>query len=127
MEGKVGLAHFRLVCDINEDSIRLGYDEVAAQVPGYVLWGAMDFTTEAGRRAGMDAMDRFNAFIEAYCRKRGRALIDLAPVLAPRSHAELGAKFIDFIHPSPVAYGDMARCVAERLAPLVAEKIAARP
>lgn len=111
------LAHFKLICDINEDSIRLGYDEVMARVHNYVLWGAMDFTTEAGRRVGQDAIDRFNAFIEGYCRDRGRLLIDLTPALKPATHADLGEKFIDFIHPSPVAYDAMARCVEQTLAP----------
>jgi hypothetical protein len=120
LEDEIGLAHFRLVCDINEESIRQGYDEVRARVAGYDLWGAMDFTTEAGRRAGMDAMDRFNAFIEAYCARRGRVLIDPAPAIAPRALGDLGKNFIDFIHPAPSAYDALAACVAQALAPLAA-------
>jgi hypothetical protein len=119
LEDEIGLAHFRLVCDICEDSIKTGYDAVQAQVKDYFLWGAMDFSTESGRRAGWEAMQRFNDFIAAYCARRGRVLIDPAPFIAPRTAGDLGKKFIDFIHPSPAAYDDLARCVSEAIAPLV--------
>jgi hypothetical protein len=119
LEGEVGLAHFRLVCDICEDSIVRGYDAVQARVKDYFLWGAMDFTSEAGRRAGWDAMQAFNDFLAGYCERRGRVLIDPAPYIAPRTEAELGRKFIDFIHPGPAAYDDLARCVGEAMVPLV--------
>jgi hypothetical protein len=120
LEDEIGLAHFRLVCDICEDSIITGYDEVQTRVKDYFLWGAMDFTTEAGRRAGFDAMERFNDFLAAYCLKRGRALIDLGPAIRPRTVADLGARFIDFIHPAPAAYDAIAANVTDVLAPLAA-------
>lgn len=109
------LAHFRLVCDFNEDGVRLGYDDVETRIDGYYLWSAIDYTTEAGRRAGMDAIERYNTFIEDYSRDRGRILIDLDPVLKPATHADLAKNFIDFIHPAPVAYDGMAQQVQKAL------------
>ncbi len=120
LEDEMGLAHFRLVCDICEDSIVKGYDAVRAREKDYFLWGAMDFTSEAGRRAGWDAMQAFNDFLEGYCARRGRVLIDPAPWIAPKSEADLGKKFIDFIHPSRAAYDDLAECVTQAILPLLA-------
>lgn len=118
------IAHFRLAADFNEESIVRGYDEVIEKVRGYCLWDGIDFRTEAGRRAGIEVVERFNAFIEAYCRDRGRILIDLAPVLAPKTYADLGVRFFDFIHPSLDAYEDMAKVVADALAaPLKAKGV----
>jgi hypothetical protein len=124
LEDEVGLAHFRLVCDICEDSIIKGYDEVQARVKDYFLWGAVDFTTEAGRRAGFDAMERFNDFLAGYCQRRGRTLIDLGPAIRPRAIADLGTRFIDFIHPAPTAYDAIAAAVTEALTPLTARAAA---
>lgn len=106
------IAHFRLVADYNEESIVRGYDDVMARVDGYCLWDGMDFRTEGGRRKGLAAIDRFNVFIENYCRERGRILIDLAPVLKPKTYDDLGVKFFDFIHPSLSAYDEIAAVVA---------------
>jgi hypothetical protein len=124
LESEMGLAHFLLVCDICEDSIVQGYDEAQRRVKDYFLWGAMDFTTEAGRRAGMDAMQRFNDFLADYCLSRGRTVIDLGPAIRPRAIADLGTKFIDFIHPAPAAYDAIADAVTEALAPLAARAAA---
>jgi transposase InsO family protein len=120
----VAIAHFRLVCDINAASVAKGYDEVMARDPAYVLWGAMDFTTVEGRQAGLTAIDDYNRFIEAYCRDKGRVLIDLEPVLKPTGLEDLGRNFIDFIHPSPSAYDAMARRIEAALAPIVQDKSA---
>jgi hypothetical protein len=125
LEDQIGLAHFRLVCDICTDSIAKGYDDVRTRLKDYVLWGAMDFTTAAGRQAGFDAMERFNDFLAAYCERRGRVLIDLGPAIRPRSVAELGSKFIDFIHPAPAAYDSIAAVVSRALEPLAATRVAA--
>jgi hypothetical protein len=125
LEDEMGLAHFRLVCDICADSIAIGYDEVQSRVRDYVLWGAMDFTTQAGRQAGFDAMERFNDFLANYCARRGRALIDLSPVIRPQSLADLGVRFIDFIHPAPAAYDVIAQAVDEVLTPLATARLAA--
>jgi hypothetical protein len=125
LEDEMGLAHFRLVCDICEDSIDKGYDEVQARVKDYFLWGAMDFSTQAGRRAGYDAMERFNDFLATYCERRGRILIDLGPAIRPRTIEDLGAKFIDFIHPAPAAYDAMAAAVVDTLTRLAAGRMTA--
>jgi hypothetical protein len=116
------LAHFRLVADFNEDAIIHGYDEVMARIDGYVLWNGMDFTTEAGRRAGMDAINRYNAFIERYCKSRGRILIDLAPALEPKSYDDLGKAFFDFVHPRFESYQAMADIVSTALTGPLKEK-----
>jgi hypothetical protein len=65
-------------------------------------------------------MQRFNDFLAGYCERRGRVLIDPAPYIAPRTAADLGKTFIDFIHPAPAAYDALALCVSEAIAPLVA-------
>jgi hypothetical protein len=121
---QVRIAHFRLVCDINEASVAAGYAEVMERTPDYFLWDAMDFTSVEGRRAGMTAIADYNRFIEAYCERKGRVLIDLEPVLRPKALDDLGRNFIDFIHPSPSAYDAMARQVEATLAPIVGDKAA---
>lgn len=115
VQGPPVIAHFRLVADINEETVRQGYEAVLATVPGYLPWHGFDYTTEAGRRGFLDDIARFNTFIERYCAERGRVLID-QDAAAPRTHADLGVLFCDFIHPSPDAYPRMARAVEQALA-----------
>jgi hypothetical protein len=114
------IAHFKLIGDVNDETVRLGYDAVLASVPKYKPWQGFDHTTEAERRRFLDEIARFNRFIEGYCADRGRILIDLEPVMRPRGHADLGRAFLDFVHPSPAAYPQMARAVMERLSDPVA-------
>jgi hypothetical protein len=116
IQGVPVIAHFRLIGDVNEDAVRLGYDDVLARVAGYQAWKGFDHTVEADRRQFLDEIARFNRFIERYCLDRGRILIDLEPVMRPRAHADLGAAFLDFVHPSPAIYPQMANAVMERLA-----------
>jgi hypothetical protein len=107
------IAHFRLFADISEPVIEAGYASVHGVCPGYNLWHGADLETLEGRRWA--AIDRFNRFIETYCRERGRILIDLEPVLAPAGVADLGARFDDFLHPALGAYDLMARAVEAQL------------
>lgn len=115
ISGPPVIAHFRLVADINEDAIARGYDEIFANRDNYGPWRGFDYKTVEGRRGFAEAFARFNRFIEAYCRARGRILIDMAPIMAPQTYDDLGRTFLDFIHPSPVVYPAMAKMMADML------------
>ena len=53
-------------------------------------------------RIGRAAITRFNAFIEGYCREKGRVLIDLDPVLLPATYADVTKNFFD--HHPPISW-----------------------
>jgi hypothetical protein len=120
IEGVPLIGHFTLTADISETILEPGYASVVGVLEGYGLWHGADLGTEQGRRNVKAAIDQFNVFIRRYCRERGRVLIDLEPVMAPRSVAELGVRYVDFVHPSPKAYDLMAREIEAQLAPHMA-------
>jgi hypothetical protein len=118
------IAHYRLVGDINEEAVREGYEAVFAGGADYQPWGGVDYADPADRRRAFDEIQRFNAFIEAYCHDRGRVLIDLAPATAPVGLAGLARNFLDFVHPSPAAYPAIARAIEAALGGPVAQALA---
>lgn len=126
VQGVPVVAHFRLTADINEEALVRGYDDPLVRVHEYALWPGADFATEDARRELKAAIDRFNDFIERYCAERGRILIDLDPELSPPTYADLGAAYVDFLHPRPTAYPAMARKIEAALAPAVAQVLASR-
>lgn len=109
------IAHFRLFADISPATVISGYDEILRAKDIYSLWRGADFTTQEGRAACLALIGRFNRFIEAYCRDRGRILIDLEPLMAPSTAADLGARFDDFVHPNSGSYDLMARQIEAQL------------
>jgi len=114
------IAHFTLFADISDAIVAPGYDTVYGIKPGYSLWHGADLLNEDGRARAKAAIDDFNRFIRAYCRDRGRVLIDLEPLMAPRSVEALGARFVDFLHPSLTVYDEMARQIEAQLCPALA-------
>jgi hypothetical protein len=126
VSGPPVIAHYRLTADINADAVRQGYAALFAERPDYHRWAGVDYADPGDRRRAADEIDRFNRFIEAYCRDRGRILIDLEPATAPATYADLGVAFLDFIHPSPSAYPAIARTIERALAGPVAEALTRR-
>jgi hypothetical protein len=126
ISGPAVIAHYRLVADINAEAIAEGYARVFAERADYQPWPGVDYADPADRRRAGEEIARFNAFIEAYCRERGRVLIDLEPATAPKTYDDLGRAFLDFIHPHPDAYPAIARTIEAALAEPVAAALAAR-
>jgi hypothetical protein len=125
IQGPPVIAHFRLVGDINIEAVEQGYDAVFRRGGDYGRWAGVDYNDAVDRRRAMAEIDRFNRFIASYCRDRGRVLIDLAPALQPKTLADLGTGFLDFVHPHPDAYPAIARAIENALAEPVAAALAA--
>jgi hypothetical protein len=123
ISGPPVIAHYRLVGDINADAVREGYQAVFSGAADYQRWGGVDYDDPADRSRAFDEIERFNVFIEAYCRERGRVLIDVGPATAPARLADLGRNFLDFVHPSPLAYPAIARAIEGALAGPVARAL----
>lgn len=111
------IAHFTLVADISEAIVEPGYASVVGVLEGYGRWHGANLENAEGRRAVKDEIDAFNRFMRRYCHERGRLLIDLEAVMAPKSVEELGRRYVDFVHPSPNAYDLMAREIEAQLRP----------
>jgi hypothetical protein len=126
ISGPPVIAHYRLTADINEDAVREGYARAFAERADYQPWAGIDYADAADRRRAQDEIARFNRFIEGYCRDRGRVLIDLEPATAPAAYEDLGAAFLDFIHPSPAAYPAIARTIETALSGPISRALAAR-
>ena len=116
IQGVPLIGHFTLVADLSEAIVEAGYSTVVGVREGYGLWHAGNLDTRDGRRRVKDEIDTFNRFIADYCRSRGRVLIDLEPIMAPKSVEELGERYVDFVHPSPAAYDLIARAIESALA-----------
>ena len=125
IDGVPLIGHFTLVADISEAIIEPGYASVVGVLEGYGLWHGANLENREGRRAVKDAIDAFNRFIRRYCEERGRVLIDLEAVMAPRTVAELGQRYVDFVHPAPTAYDLMAREIERQLGPHLPAALAA--
>jgi hypothetical protein len=114
------IAHFRLFADVSEATLEHGYERALNEAVDYVLWEGADITTTK-------EIDRFNGFLEGYCRDRGRILIDLEPLMAPKSPEAFGERFIDFVHPRSNQYDAMARQIEAQLAPAIGAALAKAP
>lgn len=116
IEGPPVIAHFRLTADVNPEAVEIGYEALFA--PGrYIRWAGVDLASRDDRRRFWDALQSFNAFIEGYCRERGRLLIDLDPVLAPERYGDIGQRFFDLIHPREAVQAVIGAAISNQLAP----------
>jgi hypothetical protein len=117
VEGPPVIAHFRLVADFHPDALTRGYDRFFGD--DYAQWHDGLHTRVENLPAFKAALDAFNDFIARYCAEKGRVLIDLEPVLAPKSYAAISNNFTDLIHPRPGIYRVLGEAISEQLRPHV--------
>lgn len=118
VQGPPVIAHFKLVADFHPDALEHGYARFF-NGDHYWAWSEGFFDDPKTLVEFKTALDHFNSFIAAYCAEKGRVLIDLEPVLAPKSYEEISGNYLDLIHPRPEAYERIGKAVAEQLAPHV--------
>lgn len=123
LEGLPRLAHFTLVADVNDEVLAHGYQDLfradaqsTAEDRHYVPLAQLDFSAPGEVAAFRDAVEGFNTFLRAYCARRGRTLIDLTGVLAPRGLAEVTERFFDILHPRISMYQAIGAEVARQWA-----------
>ena len=116
VRGPPVIAHFRLSADFHPDMLATGYAHLMRD--GYQQWTPEAVTPE-GAADFKRQLDRFNSFIESYCAETGRLLIDLDPVLAPRSAAEVSTHFFDLIHPRASSYEAIGAAISAQIAAAV--------
>jgi hypothetical protein len=114
VQGPPVIAHFRLVSDFHPEALAKGYDRFFKE-DVYWRWQDGLFNQPEHLAAFAAAQDRFNTFIEAYCMEQGRVLIDLDPVLQPRSYENIAENFLDLIHPRQETYPRLGQAVADQL------------
>lgn len=111
------VAHMRLVTDSNEETIERGYDKLYRRdYPEYVEVHSL-LRRKVGRERIRDMIAHFNEVQERYCAERGRVVIDLDDLLAPKTYDEVTSRFFDMCHPRPQIYAEMAAEISRQLAP----------
>jgi hypothetical protein len=112
----VPVALFRLTADIHPEVVERGYGPLHRQ-------GHYDLTPHSKDDDAIcklqDALIRKNKLIERVSDWSGYTLIDLDPLLAPKTADEVTERFFDIIHPRPELYPEMGAAVAAQLKPLI--------
>lgn len=83
----------------------------------YAKWAGIDYTP-TGMQAARDRLEQKNALIRDYARTHGRGVIELSE-LCPKSYADLGLNYFDFIHFRMERYPEVAAAVSRQLAQLI--------
>lgn len=130
LDGLPRVAHIKLTGDLNDEAAARGIDHLynagePGNPDGLDVYHKLEMSGTTEKVAILyGQVNEKNAFLEDYCRAKGRLFIDLDPVLKPKTYADLKAHFFDTVHPRYQFYPTIAHAVSVQLGPFVQGAVA---